>query len=565
MLGFSGWSLLGNTANIGSQHGINILLNIFFGVTINTAMGIANQVSHAVYNFISNFQIAFNPQIVKSYASNNRDYFENLIFQSSKISYYLLFIIVLPILFSCEFIFELWLDAVPEYAVTFAYFIFLSLLVDAVSAPLWISIQATGKIRNYQIIISCILLLNIPLSYIVLKIEQLPCLVLAVRLIINIIAFVFRTWYSSYIVEFSCKKYLKNVILKVLLVSLIAIPVPLFAFHVLNDNVETQIAIIIIAFLSSVFTIFFFGLNKKERDSLKRFIMIKCRKILIYIIVFSLKIYFFFVELFSKDYILVTSSINPIVHNWGDDVSIRLVKLINTHIKIIPVVYSWNIKGKIDYLCIGSIIPRMISSSSIIWGSGVVYPEQCLKNKPITVLAVRGPLTRKYLLDNGINCPEIYGDPALLFPRYYMPLKIKKYKLGVVPHFRDKNNPIVDKICEENDVHFIDVQKIKSWTIFIDEINQCDFIISSSLHGIIIADAYMVPNLWVEFKGGEKKRFAFRDYMLSVSRNIEIPVQIDENYVINDLLAFKNDWHKPEINLDRLFSVCPFNKNLKTE
>jgi pyruvyltransferase len=265
------------------------------------------------------------------------------------------------------------------------------------------------------------------------------------------------------------------------------------------------------------------------------------------------------VELFSKDYIFVTSSINPIFHNWGDDVSIRLIKFINPDKKIIPTVYSWNIRKKTDYLCVGSIITWMTSSSSIIWGSGVVYPEQYLKNKPTDVLAVRGPLTRKYLLDNGINCPEIYGDPALLFPRYYMPSKTKKYKLGVVPHFRDKNNTIANKIIKENNIHFIDVQKVKNWNRFIDEINQCDFIISSSLHGIIIADAYMIPNLWVEFKDGEKKRFAFRDYMLSVSRNVEIPFLIDENYAINDLLEFKSDWHKPVINLDKLLSVCPFN------
>jgi O-antigen/teichoic acid export membrane protein len=246
------------------------LLNIFFGVTINAAIGIANQVSRAIYNFISNFQIAFNPQIVKSYASNNRDYLENLIFQSSKISYYLLYIMVLPILFSCEFILKLWLDAVPEYTVTFICFILISLLIDAVSAPLWISIQATGKIRNYQIIISLILLSNIPLSYIVLKIETIPYFVLVVRLIINAIAFIFRVGYSYSILKFSYKKYFEKVILKILFVSLMAIPAPFFAFYLLNDSVVNQIAIIIIAFISSGVIIYLFGLSKKERNYLKR-------------------------------------------------------------------------------------------------------------------------------------------------------------------------------------------------------------------------------------------------------------------------------------------------------
>jgi len=129
LMSFSGWSLFGSVANVGAQQGLNILLNIFFGVAINAAMGIANQVSSAVFGFVSNFQTAFNPQIVKSYAMNDRTYFMNLIFQSSKFSYYLLLLLSVPLLISTDFILQVWLTNVPEYTASFCRLIILFCLL----------------------------------------------------------------------------------------------------------------------------------------------------------------------------------------------------------------------------------------------------------------------------------------------------------------------------------------------------------------------------------------------------------------------------------------------------
>lgn len=273
-----------------------------------------------------------------------------------------------------------------------------------------------------------------------------------------------------------------------------------------------------------------------------------------------------FTELFTKNYKIITASVNPLEHNWGDDMSRQIIHLINPKLKTVINRYSFNIRNYDDYLCIGSIISWMTSSKSVIWGSGVVYPNQKLKFKPKEVLAVRGPLTRKYLLEQGVPCPEIYGDPALLFPRYYTPpvdckdilISEKPYKIGIIPHFRDKNNLLIKKIGNYKDVLIIDVANIKPWHRFIDQINSCAYIVSSSLHGIILSDAYGIPNAWVEFKDGERKRFAFIDYMMSVGRREKEGFLIDENITIEALIRQCQEWKGIDIDLDKLMNTCPF-------
>lgn len=264
-----------------------------------------------------------------------------------------------------------------------------------------------------------------------------------------------------------------------------------------------------------------------------------------------------FYEMFHSNYIVLTASVKPIAHNWGDDMSRQLCQLICPNRKFIVKKYTWNLFGKDDVLCIGSIISWMTTSKSVIWGSGVVYPNQKLPAIPQKVLAVRGPLTRKYLLSHGVCCPEVYGDPALLFPKYYRPSAGKKYKIGIIPHFRDKSLIKQLSFVEDSEVLVIDVQNIKPWTRFIDDICSCECIASSSLHGIIISDAYAIPNIWIEFEGGESKKFAFHDYLQSVHRDIDNPLLVTKTTTVAEIVE-KCEPVKIEIDLDKLQSVCPF-------
>ena len=266
----------------------------------------------------------------------------------------------------------------------------------------------------------------------------------------------------------------------------------------------------------------------------------------------------FFYELFHKDYTILTASVNPLYHNWGDDMSLQLCSLINPDRKFIISRYTWNLFKHDNFLCIGSIITWMTTPNSIIWGSGIVYSDKELSAKPQRVLAVRGPLTRQYLLKRGVECPEVYGDPALLFPRFYQPSVEKKFRLGIVPHFRDKKNSILEKFSKDPSVKIIDVQNVHPWTKFIDDICSCECIASSSLHGIIVSDAYNVPNVWVEFSEGERKQFAFQDYFGSVDKDGQEATPVSVTTTKEDLIQQCENWKAIKIDLDLLMSVCPF-------
>jgi len=276
LLSFSGWSLLGNIANVGAQQGLNILLNIFWGVTVNAAMGVANQVSTAIYSFVSNFQTAFSPQIVKSYSGNDHEYFMSLITRASKFSYYLLFFLALPILICTDTILDIWLDTVPEHSVSFCRLIIIYMLIDAISAPLWMSVQATGKIRNYQILMGSLILLNVPLAYIILKLGYSPESVIILRVIINLITYLTRIFYLKPLIGLSIRKYISEVIWVTLYVTLLSLPFPLIAKHYIS-NLSGLIVTIITALITGGLSIYIFGLKKNEKAFIHSLVLDKIK------------------------------------------------------------------------------------------------------------------------------------------------------------------------------------------------------------------------------------------------------------------------------------------------
>lgn len=277
LLSFSGWSLFGSTANVGAQQGLSILLNIFHGVTVNAAMGVANQVSSAVYSFVSSFQTAFNPQIVKSYASNDISSLNSLIFRTSKFSYYLMLIIAIPVIVNIDFLLDIWLHSVPEYASSFSILIILFLLIDAISAPLWMSVAATGKIKNYQILMGLIIIMNLPIAYLCLKIGLPPYFVLIIRVLINLITYIVRIIYLNYLFKFPTKKYIREVVLISLLVTILSVPIP-FYIHQKIFGWQGLVISSLSSFIISGIIIYFIGINKDERIFLTTTILKKIRR-----------------------------------------------------------------------------------------------------------------------------------------------------------------------------------------------------------------------------------------------------------------------------------------------
>ncbi len=273
---FSAWSLFGSIANMSGQQGVNILLNIFFGVIVNAAMGIATQVNSAINMFVSNFQMAFNPQIIKLYAAGEKEKFINLILHTSKYSYYLLFILVLPCFICCEQLLQLWLGNVPPHAVSFCRLLLIFSLIDALQGPLWIAAQANGKIRNYQLIISGLILLNIPVIYIIFSFSNIAELALVIRVILNIIISIVRTVYLNRTYEFPITKYIKNVAFCILLSSIISI-IP----YLIHDEFlgwEQVTITTVISLIISLSVIYNYGLNKHERSFIKTLIINKLKK-----------------------------------------------------------------------------------------------------------------------------------------------------------------------------------------------------------------------------------------------------------------------------------------------
>jgi pyruvyltransferase len=183
------------------------------------------------------------------------------------------------------------------------------------------------------------------------------------------------------------------------------------------------------------------------------------------------------------------------------------------------------------YMAIGSILGAA-NSRAEVWGSGFIRADERVLEQPLAIHAVRGPMTRDSLRDQGIDCPEVYGDPALLLPRFFNPLVQRKYSIGIIPHYVDKDHPWVERQRNAPGVRVIDIES--DIEEFVRAVLSCEVILSSSLHGLICADAYGLPATWIRLSnrldGGS---FKFRDYRQSIGASEPVPAQIDESTTLS--------------------------------
>jgi pyruvyltransferase len=245
--------------------------------------------------------------------------------------------------------------------------------------------------------------------------------------------------------------------------------------------------------------------------------------------------------------------------NFGDALNPILAQHISG--KTINLVEVGDPSSEPRYYCIGSILQSSMSTESEIWGTGLMRHESKLKVTPKKIYAVRGPLTRKSLIEQGFDCPEVYGDPALLYPKFYNPSIEKKYKWGIIPHYVDQKVSWLDKFKNNADVKIINILDHPNKVI--DDIKSCEKIISSALHGIIAADAYGIPAKWIKLSDDVAGNgFKFMDYFASVKRTDVNPLYLDPNLkTVNSILkSIENQFvdYKIDIDLEKLLSVCPF-------
>lgn len=250
--------------------------------------------------------------------------------------------------------------------------------------------------------------------------------------------------------------------------------------------------------------------------------------------------------------------------NLGDDLNYYLLKKIQR--KKISLYSQSLLKSfnSCNFIVVGSTLSFLTNAKSVVWGAGVIDDNVPLPCKPARVCAVRGPLTRQYLLKRGVSCPPVYGDPALLMRYVYYPQIEKKYKLGVIPHYTDFNSKKFDELKRDPDVLFIRMNSYKSVEDVINQILSCEHVISSSLHGLILSESYSVPNIWIKVSdnilGGN---FKYLDYYGSLGLTNVLPRRIDGHETLNEILSFFEDYRKGRIDLKNLIDAAPFELCLK--
>lgn len=268
MTGFAGWNFLGAGSGLLMTQGVNMLMNIFFGVTVNAARGIAEQVNTAVMAFVTNFSIALNPQITKSYASNNKEYMFSLMCSGAKYSYFLLLVLSLPIIFQTETILSVWLSQQPEYASNFVRMTLLISLLSVLSNTMVTAMLATGHIKRYQIIVGGIGMLVFPLSWIAYKAGFSPITAYFIHFGIFCIQLIYRLFLLREMVGFSIRLFLNKVLSKVTITTIVAFILPaLLTIFIPTELYWTRfISIVSISLLSSVVAIYIFGLSSEEKS-----------------------------------------------------------------------------------------------------------------------------------------------------------------------------------------------------------------------------------------------------------------------------------------------------------
>ena len=264
---FAGWNFIGCTAGLLKDQGVNILLNLFMGPVVNAARGIATSVNTAVSSLAGNFMAALNPQITKSYAANDREYMFSLVERGSRFSFYIMLILALPIMFETEFILTLWLKQYPEHTVHFVRLVLILSLCDVLSNTLITLQNATGRIRNYQLAVGGMLLMNFPLSYICLKVGFPPESTFVVAIWVSLCCLLLRLVFLRKMAGLSMRRFLKSVCLNVFSVTVIALIVPvLFGWLSAGDGWGRFLLICFVCLVCSAFSVYRIGCSKNERQ-----------------------------------------------------------------------------------------------------------------------------------------------------------------------------------------------------------------------------------------------------------------------------------------------------------
>ena len=276
IVSFAGWNFFGASSAVLRDQGINVLLNVFCGPIVNAARGIAMQVSSAISSFSSSFLTALNPQITKQYAAGDMHYVFNLCFKGSRLGFFLLLLLSLPIFMETEQILSLWLGKIPPHTVNFVRLIVVYVMVESVSSTLITLMLATGNIKKYQIIVGGTQLLNFPIAFIVLKAGFIPEYTMIATILIAIMCLTARLFMLRKMVGLPIRLFIKEVIAKSAIVTLIALILPLCVVSILDMTLLRLLITGGICVISTTLSVLFLGCTYSERHLIINKIISRC-------------------------------------------------------------------------------------------------------------------------------------------------------------------------------------------------------------------------------------------------------------------------------------------------
>lgn len=277
LISFSWWSLFGNTSHVLLTEGINILINLFFGVTVNAARAITVQVENALQNFVKNFMIALNPQITKNYATGNFEEMKVLMERGSKFSFFIFFLLSMPIFIEAEMILKLWLKIVPPYTVIFVRLNLIVILIYTLTNTYLTGIFATGNIKRYQSLIAIMVAVMFSLTLFLIQIGFSPEITYVTYIIISIFVFFFRIISVKQLIGFSIQEYFQKVIIRTFLVFIVSTPCPMFIYYGLQPSFFRLFLVGFSAISITSTSIILLGLNRLERRKFASLVRFKVK------------------------------------------------------------------------------------------------------------------------------------------------------------------------------------------------------------------------------------------------------------------------------------------------
>ncbi len=268
IVSYSGWNLFGSVSTVVRKQGITILLNLFFGPIVNAARAVSSQVSAAVMSFAQNFSNALKPHIIKLYAAEKKDEMMKMLRYGTKIVFYLMLMICVPLYFEAPYVMKLWLKNVPDHTVLFVRLLTIHALIDSISYPLMAVVQATGKIRLYQSVVGGARILNLPVSYIFLKLGFAAEVVFIVEISISVISLILRLVILQRIINEKLFFPFFRLLLFFLFITALSSVAPFFVIRIFKQSFLWLVIFVSISIIWSSIIIFLIGLNRNEKQNL---------------------------------------------------------------------------------------------------------------------------------------------------------------------------------------------------------------------------------------------------------------------------------------------------------